>query len=467
MFFGYQFYSSRPTHLMALATKALDVGNVAKAKQLANRLERQGNDSSAHILKGKIFLYQAKEQLEKAPLPFPYEGIQRAGQLVLSGASLGVYPPALRGLAWQEHILVQKAFPRQITGVDNLLSALSEFTQVLDDDPWAAEATVLASECLARLGDYRSAEQAITTLVNRQPDNLEAQRWLAAIYMDVNARIPAAAHLREWIRLDAKDPRPYRKLFLITRDIEQDYPEAIQTYQKLLQLDLDAGERELVLKELAEAIMGAEADYQRALDTLAQGPESFQARPAVQVLRAECLQGLGEEDRAGQIVDGVLKVHPTLASALLFRAQLYLRHDQPGLAVPLMEKLVSLQPTNRQGRLTLMLAYRSIKDDRRAAEQQQYLDRLQAVEERQRELQPLIARDPWNAAARLEMAMLNSSINYSEALAWIRFAFASNPEDPKIRKTWTQLVGYQPPPLLRDFQRRRQEITGASSVLRH
>ena len=36
---------------------------------------------------------------------------------------------------------------------------------------WGAEATVLASECLVRLKDYRSAALALNALVDRQPDN--------------------------------------------------------------------------------------------------------------------------------------------------------------------------------------------------------------------------------------------------------------------------------------------------------
>src|SRR5206468_2073834 len=101
-------------------------------------------------------------------------------------------------------------------------------------------------------------------------------------------------------------------------------------------------------------------------------------------------------------------------------------------------------------------AFRTIGDNRRAAEQKQIVDLLQASQTRLMEIQSLTTKNPWNGPARLEAALLNSGINYSEALAWIRFALASSPEDPRIRKAWVQLVGYQPPPLLRDFQRRRQ-----------
>jgi tetratricopeptide (TPR) repeat protein len=453
---GYRFYTSRLTYLTDKGTKALQEGDVAEAKEFAGRLQMKGYDSAAHILRGKIFLSQAKEQLEKAPLPFPYEGMQRAAQIVLTSAGLSAYPPVLRGPAWLGRIQVQKSFRRQVVGVEDLLDALSEFTQVFDNDPWAAEATVLASECLVRLGDYRSAEQALITLVARQPDDLEARRWLAAIYIDVNARIPAAKQLQEWIRLDPKDPRPYRWLCLITRDTEEGYPQAIQAYYKLLELDLDVGQRQAVLKELAETLISGRADYGLALETLAQGPKEFQERPAIRLLRAECLLGLGNADEAARLVDGVLRDHPTLAKALLFRAKLYVQHDQPGSAIPLLEKLVALHPNHRQGRQNLMLAYQAIKDDQRAADEKRSWERLQAPQERLRELLDITAKEPWNGRARLELAILNSGINYSEALAWIRFAMASRPEDRSIRKMWTQLLGYQSPPLLRDYQRRRQ-----------
>jgi len=454
---GYLFYTSRPTYLMKKGAESLRQGNLAEAKQIADRLQRKGYKSPVHILRGKVFLYQAKAQLEKAPPPFPYEGMQRAAQIVSSGAGLSAYPPALRGLGWLA--LVQQPLERQIAGVEQLLDALGEFTQVLDDDPWAAEATVLASECLIRLGDYRSAELALSTLVGRQPDNLDAHRYLATIYVDVNATAPSAPHLREWIRLDANDPLPYRWLSHITRSTETGYPEAIEANRRLLQLNLNDSERAAVAMELAEIQITKLAEYQQALETLAQAPQGSQDQPAMVLLRAECLLGLGKEDEAKGLVDGVLKKHQTLASALLFRAKIYLQDDQPKSAIVMLEKLLSLYPRNSSARQTLMLAYRSIGDEPRVAEQKQLLGTLQAARRRLRRLERVAANEPWNGRARLELAIENSSTNHSEALAWIRFALAASPEDPKIRKTWTQLLGYQPPLLLRDFQRRRQGKT--------
>jgi tetratricopeptide (TPR) repeat protein len=461
---GYRFYRSQPSYLIREGAKAVERGDLAEAERLADRLQRKGHDAAAHLLHGRILLSQAKAQMQKAPPPFPYEGIQRASQMVLSGTGIPAYPHTLRALVWLTAVQVQQPFPQRTLGVGKLLEALAEFTQVLDDDPWAAEATVLASECLVRLGDYRSAKLALATLINRQPDNFDAHRYLAAIYIDVNATTLAIPHLREWIRLDANDPRPYRWLSHITRYTETGYPQAIEAYRKLLQLNLDDSERAEVGMELAEIQIAKLADYQQAFETLAQVPQGSQDQPAMVLLRAECLLGLGQGDEAGRLVDALLKKQPTLTSALLFRAKVYLQDDQPKLAIPLLEDLVSRHPDNPSARQTLMLAYRSIRDERRADEQKQILDSQLAPRKRFNELQKVAARDPWNGRARLEMAMLSSAANYSEALAWIRFALASSPEDPRIRKTWTQLVGYQPPLLLREYQRRRQVEGNQSSV---
>jgi tetratricopeptide (TPR) repeat protein len=456
---GYLFYTSQPEYLMAKGLESLGHGNLDQAKQMADRLQRKGDNSAAHILRGKVFLAQARTQLEQARLPFPYEGMQLATQIVLSGAELPAYPPALRGPGWLAAIQVQQPFPRHIPGIEDLLEALGEFTQVLDNDPWAVQATVLGAECLVRLGDYRSALLALATVVYRQPDNLDAHRYLAAIYMDVNAATPLARHLREWIRLDPNNPLPYRWLSRLTRDSEAGFPEAMEAYTKLLQLDQEDSQRASDAFELAEIQMNRLGEHQRALDTLANAPKDFQGQPSFIILRAECLLGLGKVDEAKRLVDGVLKEHPTLSGALLFRARIHLQDDQPQAAIALLEKLLLLHPHNGRARQTLMLAYRSIGDEKGVAEQKRYSDELKALRKRVKDLQPQVANQPWNAQARLEMAKLNSDINHSEALAWIRFAFASDPEDPEVRRTWTQLFGYRPPLFLREFQRRRQART--------
>jgi tetratricopeptide (TPR) repeat protein len=158
--------------------------------------------------------------------------------------------------------------------------------------------------------------------------------------------------------------------------------------------------------------------------------------------------GLGKTDEAVRMLEKLLEEHPTMTAALLLRARSYLQEGQAPAAIRLLEKVVSLHPSHYAGRHNLMLAYQLIKDDRHATEQKRQLDTVLATRERLAKLQQEAAKDPWNSHARHELAIIYSTISRPEALSWIQSAFAASPDDPKIRRTWTRLNGYQPPPPL-------------------
>jgi predicted Zn-dependent protease len=372
----------------------------------------------------------------------------------LATAQLIEVPTALRGAAWKAASLVQQPFPRHISGTDDLHNALQEFVQVLDDDPWAAEATVLTSECLVRLEERRPAVMALTALVNRQPDNVDAHRWLAAIYIDLNSPGPAVKHLQEWARLDPANARPYRWLGFFTRDglftgDAANPVDSVEAYRKSLQLGLEERERSAVLRELAELQMNTHGDFAAALETLHLGSQAFQDQPSISAQRAHCLVQLGKRDEAIGILDELVHAYPATKAALLLRARISIQEDQPQAAIPLLEKLIALDPDHFLGRQNLMLAYGAIKDDKRAAEQKRYLENQAANAERLLKIRQQTAADPWNALARHRLALEYSAVDRSEALAWIHAAFASYPDDQTIRKTWTQMIGYQPPTPMR------------------
>ena len=445
---AYRFFTSRPSYLVDQAKEALARGDLDQAERVISRLQRRGHDSAAHLIRGKVFVGRARSAVESAPRPIPYEGVQQASQIVLGGAGSRCFPPALQSTAWLSGTLVQQSFPREFPDADDLREALKEFVQILDDDPWAAEATVLASECLIRLGERRPAALVLTSLLKRQPDNVDAHRWLAAIYIDLNCPGPAIDELKEWTRLDSTNPRPYRWLGFFARESDR-ASEAVDAYHRALQLGLEPLDRVAVLEELAEMLVNSQGDYQTALKTLEMGSTAFQNRPSVLALRAECLVGLGKTNEAVRILDAVLKQHPTFKAALLVRARVCLQEDQPRAAIPLLEKVIRLHPNDPVGRQSLMLAYRATKDDSRAAGQKRYLDTLSSKQERVLKLQAESARDPWNARARHQLALSYATFSRPQALAWIHAAFASNPDDQTIRKTWTQMIGYQPPALMR------------------
>jgi tetratricopeptide (TPR) repeat protein len=451
---GHRLYVTRVDYLVDNGTAALKRHDVAEAERTVRVLETKGHESAAHVLRGQILLHQARAALQEAPRPFPYEGIQQATQLFLATAGLSDAPAVLRGANWTAAGLVQKPFRRPIPGAEDLHDALHEFAQVLDDDPWAAQATVLASECLVRLEERRPAARALTALVKRQPDNVDAHRWLAVIYIDLNSPGPAIEHLQEWARLDPNNPRPYRWLGFFTRDgLFTGDParpvDSVEAYRNALKLGLDPRDQSTVLHELAETLMNLRDDYAAALETLDSGSRAFQDQPAIRVQRAHCLIQLDRKDEAVQILEEVLRSHPKTKPALSLRARLHMQEDQPRAAVPLLEKLLTLDPNDPVTRQNLMLAYGALREDKRAAEQKRLLDALVANQERLIKLRQETARNPWNARARYQLALAYAADSRAEALTWIQAAFACDSEDSRIRKAWTQLVGYQPPTLSR------------------
>ena len=76
-----------------------------------------------------------------------------------------------------------------------------------------------------------------------------------------------------------------------------------------------------------------------------------------------------ERDSGMRSDGGLTSAERQELAALLLRARIYIQEDQPQAAIPLLEKLVALDPDHFLGRQNLMLAYGAIKDDKRAAEQ--------------------------------------------------------------------------------------------------
>ncbi len=231
--------------------------------------------------------------------------------------------------------------------------------------------------------------------------------------------------------------------------VAADLVDSVEAYRKALQLGLEPRERVAVLRELVETLINTHGDFEAALETLEQGPQAFQDQPSIRSQRAHCLVQLGKKEEAIEILDEVLHKHPTTKAALLLRARIYIQEDQPQAAVPFLEKLIALDPDHFLGRQNLMLAYGAIKDDKRAAEQKRYLENQAANAERLLKIRQQTAGDPWNALARHRLALEYATVDRSEALAWIHAAFASNPDDQTIQKTWTQMIGYQPPTPMR------------------
>jgi tetratricopeptide (TPR) repeat protein len=405
---GWYVYSTRPGRLLSAGQAALAQGDLDRAEELAERLEQKGHVLEARLLHGSALV--------------------RQGQAHSARAEDGAADPREQAA---EKAHADAAFRE----------ALRELSSIRADDPVAAEGTVLAAECLARLGERRLAAEVLNALVQRLPDHREAHRWLAAVYMDLNAPLDATTHLREWARLDREEGRPCRWLGFFYKDYNRP-AQAIEAYREALRRRLDPALRAEVSRELAEVLIAAQADYQAALAALDECPQPAAGSPECLVLRADCLWNLGQQDEAVRVVDAALSANPSLVAALLLRARIHLAADQPPEAIPHLERALRIDPSDLKCRQHLMEAYRQTGDAPRAEQQRQLLEESKDCRSQLSKLHEQALQAPWDDSVRYQIALLCLKLNHPrEARTWLQAALASNPRNASARQALDKLAG--------------------------
>jgi tetratricopeptide (TPR) repeat protein len=399
--YAFWVWTTRAAYLLQQGRAALEQGDWERAEHFADQLEQRHYRPHAHLLRGEVRLRAAK-------------GILAPGA---AAGPLGRERPERESRA-------QEAF-RQ---------TLAELAQVRDEGPLALEATLLAAECLVRLGERRFAVEALTAVLKRHPEHKDAHQWLAAIYMDLNSPRDAIRHLHEWGRLDPSDGRPHRWIGFFHKD-HQRQTEAIDAYREALRRALDPAVRAEVVKELAETLLASEADYAGTLDVLAECPEPFRESPELAALRAECLWGLGRSDEAARLAESALEANPRLTRALLLRGRMCLTADQPGAAVPFLEKAVLLDPHDEQSRAHLVQAYKQRGETARAEQHHGLLEETKALKEKVSQLEQQALSHPWDDRIRQQIAACYRKLNRpAETRMWLQAALACNPANQEVRQ---------------------------------
>src|SRR5579884_627089 len=307
---GWRYYSTRPSYLLRRGQQAVAAGNDSEVRRGARLLDDQGHPAAAHLLRGWMWLRHARLQQMQHPPDHEVESLATlAGRLVGTTAGSDSLPALARTAAWCGTTLTPLPLARPTHRNDAFVRALDEFSRIQDDGKIGAEGTVRAAECLLELGARHFAIEALTDLVERQPDVLAAHRWLAATYIDLNDGDQALPHLRAWSHLDPADGRPWRWIGLFVRDDRQ-YEESVAAYREALQRRLDERVRNEVRQELADTLASTLHDYQQALDVLDEGPTSFQQTPEALALRVRCLADLGRNQEAETVVAQALRSYP-------------------------------------------------------------------------------------------------------------------------------------------------------------
>jgi tetratricopeptide (TPR) repeat protein len=396
---AYRYHTTLPEHLLARGRKALERGDVDEALRVAGRLEEHGHQATGLLLRGESWLVVAQAGGEGSQ-PSPRQALQRA---------------------------------------------LTVLGRVQSGEPAGLEAAVRAGEGLVRLGQLREAADVLKRVVQRQPDQRDAHRWLAAVYIDLSSPTEAIRHLTEWGRLDPSDGRPYRWIGFFYKDY-QNMEAAIPAYREALARHLPAELRGDVVRELAETLLDGRADYQGVLDLLQECTEGVANSPDLRLFRAESLWGLGRRAEAEKLADEVLRTDPSYPRALRVRARMCTATDQLQQARPLLEKCVALRPLDLSARQHLLEVCQQLKDEPAVKVHRQKYEEERALSRRMSQLYLLARERPWDDGVRLEIARLCLKLNrVDEARTMLRAALASNPGNLEARRLMDSLPDKAPP----------------------
>lgn len=376
---------TRVDYRLQRGQEALERGDWAEAERLAVRLENSGYEDHAHLLRGKIYYWQAK--------PFIQAGQPQRAQPLLE-----------RGLR--------------------------EFNQIRDQGEILQEAAGPLGVCLLHLQSPAEAERTFLFVVKHQPDHLDAHRGLAAIYYDHGAPQHALMHCQEWARLDPQDGRPHRFMGQICMDAEE-YPAAAAHFRAALQRQL--GERFVQdVQENLAAVLVKQSKYAEALEVLEGGDPAAAGSPQGLALRSEALLGLQRTEEARRLLDQALGAHAGFAGLLRLRAQLHLEEREWEAAAALLQRAVEVDRHDPVHRQSLALAYERLGRHAEAAAQrrrsQEIKDALREIEQLGREAK----REPRDASVCRRLAELYDQFDKPEVAAmWRRAAAAwTQPQKP-------------------------------------
>src|SRR5438552_3393971 len=175
------YHTSRPDYQLRRGQEALRRGALDKAEQLADQLEAAGYPDHAHFLRGEVFLREGR--------------------------------------------------------VDKAVSQLNQIRE--ESEAVRLQAGVVFGLGFYSLGRLYEAEHLLRYVVSKDPENVEAHRGLAALYLDQGAKSLAVLHAREWARLAPRDGHASRLLGVLYSDFGDSNAWAIASLREARNRDLN------------------------------------------------------------------------------------------------------------------------------------------------------------------------------------------------------------------------------------
>jgi len=297
--------------------------------------------------------------------------------------------------------------------------ALAEFDAIRDPSPRYLTAATQAGRCLLDLGALKEAAQVFSLVIEQQPDNVDANRGLAAVAYDLGQLNTAIDHLEVVARLDPGDGRPHRLIGLIYKDMGQ-HEKAEAAYREALLRGLPSPVDGEVQKELAESLVALHrfADALVVLDKL-------QAEDGGTIAsRASALRGIGRSTEAAELLDRAVTRFPA-GPLYRIRGQLALDAGDHAGAVRPLERAVELAPVDYRAHFLLAQAYAGVQRGDDAKREAERAEQIRQDLDKITELTKQAMERPWDAGIRLQLAELSDRLGMPEVARTWRAAAAA------------------------------------------
>jgi predicted Zn-dependent protease len=259
-------------------------------------------------------------------LPRPW-----APSVVVAGVLLGVL--ALLGWAIarrQDNQPAMVALAREYVDRGDLDQALRLLSALRKEQPDAAKGLTLAAQALLGKGAVSSARRALETSLLHDPDQADACKMLAAIYLSSGDGQRGIALLKRATELDRSDFRPWFAMGKVHHDLGQ-LGEAEECFAQALRRSPSGPEaREARLGRIRALLDAKQAD--RAGIELDEVRATTPDDPDVLALAARQALASGRLDDAHARAEQALAGDPSSFDALLTRARIHFSQRQPELA---------------------------------------------------------------------------------------------------------------------------------------
>ena len=277
-----------------------------------------------------------------------------------------------------------------------------------------------AGEALYQENQLPPALFCMKKLLELEPENEEAHRWLAAIYYDLGSLHLALVHIDQVVKLAPEDYRPFRLRAVIQTDFEQ-YSAAIDDYRRALELELPKKLVPAVKMEFANALL-KQKKHGDVLELL----KDEDSTAEVWLTRSIAYRGMGKLRNARNALTEAEKLDPDNPLVWKQSALLHVDQNEPAQAKKLFDGYLLQNPHDVEILYQQALVEKGLGNDAESVKLMQRKNNSQKLFEEMTALSKKILNDTRDVRSRQRLAEICDQLGRSKmAAVWRNAAKAS------------------------------------------